>query len=86
MGIFEIKLEGFKETNVIVMRNAINQLNPKNTIRYRFDLKGSKLNRSELPKSLSKTKLRSLAEQCVLKDNDLIEIMSMFPDLINLKL
>jgi hypothetical protein len=54
MGIFQIKLEGFKRVNVLVMRNAINQLNLRNTIRFKFDLKGSMLARSTLSKTLTK--------------------------------
>ena len=84
MGIFEIKLEGFKRINVIVMRNAINMYDFKNSIRFKFDIKGSKLNRSELPKTVTKGQLRTLTEERVLKDNDLKELISVYPNMINL--
>ena len=68
------------------MRNAINMFSLNNTIRFKFDIKGSKLNRSELPKTLTKGELKRVAKDRVLKDNDLRELLSLFPNLINLNL
>ena len=45
VGIFEIKLQGFSKVNVIVMKNCVQQTSEMSKILYKFDLKGSKLNR-----------------------------------------
>ena len=69
VGIFEINLEGFKSINVIVMKNGTKKYNLNSKLLYKFDIKGSKLNRTSLP---GKVKLRDLKSGIILKDLDLI--------------
>ena len=70
LGTFRIKLQGLKGINVLIMRNSIVKINEMNSIQYKFDLKGSKVNRRVLPlnaNNYNQSKFAKISQQ-VLKD------------------
>ena len=83
VGIFEIKLEGFNAINVIVMKNGTKKVGMNTKFVYKFDLKGSKINRTSLS---GEVKCKDLKSGIILKDLDLTAILNKNPDLINVSI
>ena len=51
-GIYTVRLKGMNPIDLMIMGNSIRKTSPKNSIPYKFDLKGSKIKRSSLPKKI----------------------------------
>lgn len=88
MGVYTLKIKGLRKINVMVMQNAIQMTNPDHQLLYTFDLKGSLVHRRSLPnQGMSNSRLRLLARNQVLKDQDLIRLRSSIEkSLINFRL
>ena len=72
-GIYTVRLQGMDPIDLMIMGNAQRKTSPLNSIPYKFDLKGSKINRSSLPKKIhlySKRSFDLLTKSQVLKDLD----------------
>lgn len=57
--------------NVMVMTNSSYLQDDQNVISHRFDLKGSRINRRALPKSLKDVDLTQICLENVMKDLDI---------------
>lgn len=71
-GLYEIKIENQPSLSVILMSNAIQMIGLKSQIKFKFDLKGSRINRQVLPKfqKLQRYEFTHLSRKHVLKDED----------------
>lgn len=69
-GVFRFKLEGSPDIYLILMPNAIKRKLLKSRIDYRFDLKGSSINRQVLPNAnqMNLKLLKFYQKKYVLKD------------------
>lgn len=89
-GIYQFRLLGKAKINVMVMSNSALKSQEEGTFSHIFDLKGSIIKRTSLPKEAKAVRGQSFKEMCrgiVLKDQDLIGIQTFKnPDLINIDL
>lgn len=88
-GIFQFKLEGSKRINLMLMKNALVRKHMFSNIHFRFDLKGSSINRQVLPneEDMSAFTIGSFGAKFVLKDQDFRYITKFKKsDLVNISL
>ena len=83
LGIFQIKVQGFKIVNLLVMKNSIQA---RGKVIFRFDLKGSKYQRRVMQPGVSKKQTRKVGDSVVLKDIDLDNLLNQDPLLVNMRL
>lgn len=88
-GIFRFKLEGQPDIYLMLMPNAIKNKEKLSSIDFRFDLKGSAVNRQVLPHANQNNRelLKYYRKKLVLKDQDFRFLMKFSKsDLVNIKL
>lgn len=79
VGVYEVRMQGLRPVNVIVMKNCILKTHEDNKITLKFDIKGSMISRSAFSsqeaRTLSQRQLDELSHLRVLKDRDFVNCL-----------
>ena len=70
-GVYQFNMDSGGFINIMIMTNSSQLQDDRNIISHRFDLKGSKINRRALPRSLKDVDLTQICMDNVMKDLDI---------------